>query len=134
MFLSHFDFFSPTRLNLGWISVDLPGCLVLMFLKVFFKNCCVLGKLFKYLVSLTDLIFCMLILSFPGSLGNFISLLVFFFWFPYILSYVNESFISVSCSTYWFHHLPFLFSLLKTEFIFSIIFGNTTQMLCKNVQ
>lgn len=85
-----------------------------MFRKVFFKNHCVFGKLFKCLVSLRDLIFCMLvlILSFPGSDGNFISLLVFFFSFPYILSYVNEPFISMSDSAYWFHFIIYLsFSL-----------------------
>lgn len=78
VFLSYFDFFLFARLTV------LGSLLTLLYVySHFFKSFCVLffcvlGDCCKYVVYITDLIFCLLPLSFPGSSGNFISLLAFF--------------------------------------------------------
>lgn len=78
VFLSYIDFFLFARLTV------LGSLLTLLYVySHFFKSLCVLffsvlGDCCKYVVYITDLIFCLLPLSFPGSRGNFISLLAFF--------------------------------------------------------
>lgn len=130
MVLVHFDFFffPLPDLNRSGLYYNFPGYLFLFSFYVFFQNLCVLffcslGELFKYVVYITDFIFCMLILSFPGSKGNSISLLAFSLWCPYILFSVNESFISVFFSACWFHVITYLFFL-------SLSFKNRGHIWC----
>lgn len=112
-------------------------------LKLYVLLFSILGELLKYIIHITDFILNMWILSFPGSNGNFISLLASFFvvslhpflckWvfflfqFPYLVGFISSLFLQLfewwhKC--YWMCSRTFLGFywefLVRATFLYSL--------------